>query len=319
MHGHDYGHAINTQKWRTLMLKITVSSPRGDLRFETEVTANETIEDIKNYIVERMAENEDAIKIYRLNDTVEIKDRLVILYNGKKISDRIPVSILNTTGCVSLQFDVKRRYEESISVVDSDAVEYGSIRPTDIQYITAGKIAYRKVEDVQYVPADIREMDGMQDDRICFDDGPLSNSSLNNEENDVEMQQIERNVVVRNLITGKKMAVDPRKVVRRNGKLFYLSSQDACHSENIFRRIERMLSTVPSEVVLRASIIFALLYNGSYSMASILIFIFSLMFLSELSCLQLSFDCSSRVEMVGKLVYSFVASMFLLSFESSAI
>ncbi|ELQ74088.1 hypothetical protein THOM_2984 [Trachipleistophora hominis] len=319
----------------TLMLKITMSSPRGEILFETEMTANETVEDIKNYIVEKMVDNEAAIEIYRLNglrrkhSVSEIKNRLVILYNGKKISDRIPISILNTTGTVFLQFDVRKGEEGSNYIIEHNKIE-NSIDEKECQKGAGSSFQYLSESSVteQQCPAQTSaedrkikdsDVDSNVNDNITFEDTPLSNSSLNNEEDDIEMRQIERNVSVRNLLTGKLMAVDPRKVVKRGGRMYYLSPQPEVASEDtILKRFEWILLFVTPETIIKASMIIALFYSGNSPMACVLLMIFVLTFLSNQSLFNLSFTNTSFYEKVGKMAYSFVASMFLLSFESSA-
>lgn len=318
------------------MLKITMSSPRGEILFETEMTANETVEDIKNYIVEKMVDNEAAIKIYRLDGSrrehsvSEIKDRLVILYNGKKISDRIPISILNTTGSVFLQFDVRKCEERSGSYI----IEHSKIEDTidekecqkgadaSVQYLSESNGTEQK-QPVEIGTEDRKAKDvhieSNTHESIVFEDTPLSNSSLNNEEDDIEMQQIERNVSVRNLLTGKVMAVDPRKVVRRGGRLYYLSPQsEPAPQDTILKRFEWVFLFITPETIIKASMIIALFYSGNSPMACVLLMIFVLTFLSSQSIFNLSFTNINMYEKIGKLAYSFVASMLLLSFESSA-
>ncbi|KAF7683697.1 hypothetical protein TCON_1092 [Astathelohania contejeani] len=95
------------------MLKIELSEINGETVYEIEYSHNSTIMDIKKYLADKMKSNksigiEDTIS----NDECAI-DNINIIFNGKVISESVPLNTLGEDDIIHFKFHVKHKEEIS--------------------------------------------------------------------------------------------------------------------------------------------------------------------------------------------------------------
>jgi len=258
--------------------------------FEFNFSRSDTVETLEKFIVDRLAdssiiESEGDITVLDESKDIMQKD-LIILWNGKRINRRVPLNVLGEDAHVRFYFNVKKEPVDNKLIRDNtDAIDNDDTKPLD-------------------KPTDEIEMTSISQTKIQ----------------------------VKNLLTGEKISVEEDKLVKRGDTWYYIKK-----SEKVIKQTERevlynrrldlmniliqKLSTfrdnISYDLVIKASMILALLYTGNKSMAIV-------MFLVSLMCALANFKLevgsnhmtNSKIQVAGKILYSFFASMFLIGYEA---
>lgn len=272
----------------------------------------------------------------------EIFHNTVILCNGKKIGDRVPLSVLGPKSKLIFTFRkvVKDRLtikrQSCCTANDSDPFEVENykenIENQSKNRKTAGvrqRIEFFE-ESIKQIHKEIDPSD-LSDNRelLIFPERNLLEPSFNTSSTQIVA---EHEKIVRNLETGEKMIIDKSKIVKRGNKLYYLrerpqiaQTNDAFTRyaqisrqarENLIQKIQQIAMQLSFDLIIKTSMIIALFYSGNYPMACVLLLMSSLSFLSTRSFINGGeVDSMNVFYKIIDIGWSFFASMFIISYD----
>ncbi|TBU01181.1 hypothetical protein CWI39_1461p0010 [Hamiltosporidium magnivora] len=277
------------------MAKLVLNDVSGNTFFEKEYTHEETVLDVKKYVIKKIKEKESnemhgAFCKYDINETLiaenmnERKEKetevieennkhnvedistqwIQIIFNGKIVSETVPLVSLGENGDLFLKFDVKKNCT-SIFSESCFNVKKRIIRPHEME-----------------------------------------------EEVSVEMNQIDRKVFVKILDNGRKIKVDPSKLVTNKGILYYVTEKKK--KTDFLATIRSAILGIRTDLLVKILVIVGLMFTRNREFAFLLMIILLLRAMSTLP-LKIKTKYNGSFELLYKSVLSFVFSMIFITFD----
>lgn len=234
------------------MSKVFLTSVNGSHTVEREYETTETVNDLKVFIID-----------YFKNMKITTSDSIRIIYNGKIVSENVPLRSLSD-GDIFMKFIIKETLQLTRESEKIMLQTHCNINQNEI-------VNYTNKTEINNV------RDNNNNDLI---DEKRRNVSDNEKQSEIEMKKIENLASVRILKNGEKIFVDPSKIVTINKQLIYVTKREK--TKTIIEDLRSVLVNLKMDLIIKIGVIIGLFLSGNYEFASILCAILFLRLLSNI-------------------------------------